>query len=96
MHHLANTRWSGFPVAAQRLTKQSLVSAAPRRRVRIYRLPGRGRSTALAPEETAVLLVRHRASESIRSLARASAVSHETMRRLLAEAAQNGAKSATA
>ena len=77
-------------------TRPTVVPAAPLRRVRSHRLPGRGRSTALAPEAIVVLLVRHRAGESIRALARASGVSHETMRRALSEAAYNGAKTTTA
>ena len=57
---------------------------SPTRRVRSHRMPGRGRSTALAPSEVTTLLARHHAGESMRSLARASGVSHETLRRAFA------------
>ena len=45
------------------------VTVAPRRGERRHRVPDRGRSKALGPNEVAVLLRRHRAGESIRSLA---------------------------
>jgi lambda repressor-like predicted transcriptional regulator len=57
------------------------------RRIRAYRLPGRGRSRALTPVEVAALLARHAGGESLRSLARAVGVSHETMRRTMARTA---------
>ena len=57
------------------------------RRTRAHRLGGRGRSYTLRPDEVAHLLLRHRAGESIRALARQSGVSHETMRRALANRA---------
>jgi transposase-like protein len=58
----------------------------PPRRERAYRLPGRGRSRAITPEELADLITRLNEGESIRSLARLVGVSHETMRRTLARA----------
>ena len=70
---------------AEYATRPALTPAAPPRRNRLHRLPGRGWSTVLAPEEVATLLARHRAGESMRSLARRSGVSHETIRRTLAQ-----------
>jgi hypothetical protein len=63
----------------------TLPAAAPRRG-RLHRLPGRVRSTALVPSEVTALLARHHAGESLRSLARAVGVSHETLRRAFAVA----------
>jgi site-specific DNA recombinase len=59
----------------------------PPRRERAYRLPGRGRSRAITPEELADLVIRLNEGESIRSLARSVGVSHETLRRSLAAVA---------
>jgi transposase-like protein len=59
----------------------------PPRRERAYRLPGRGRSRAITPVELAELVTRLDQGESIRSLARSVGVSHETMRRSLAQLA---------
>ncbi|MGH2602455.1 MAG: helix-turn-helix domain-containing protein [Dehalococcoidia bacterium] len=60
----------------------------PPRRARRYRLPGRGRSRAIAPEELAGLIIRYQQGESIRSLAGSVDVSRETMRRTLANVAK--------
>lgn len=54
------------------------------RRTRGHRLPSRGRSQTLTPDELTPLLTRHHAGESIRALAREAGVSHETLRRGLA------------
>ena len=70
--------------------------AVPPRQTRIQRVPGRGCSTALAPDEVTALLLRHRTGESMRSLARSTGVSHETIRRVLADVAQRVMTSATA
>src|SRR5437867_2488847 len=67
-------------------TSKPPMPAAVPRRIRRHRVPGGGRPVLITPAEAAEFLQRHRASESIRSLARASGVSHETMRRVLAEA----------
>jgi lambda repressor-like predicted transcriptional regulator len=66
------------------------------RRQRGYRLPGRGRSRAILPDELADLISRHREGASIRALARSVGVSHETMRRTLAGTANAGAEAASA
>src|SRR5215211_6315681 len=50
----------------------------PLRRVRAYRLPGRGHSRAFTPAEVTELLRRHGSGESVRALARATGVSYET------------------
>jgi lambda repressor-like predicted transcriptional regulator len=71
-------------------------SAMPLRRVRVHRLPGRGRSRAFTPEEVVALHARREAGESMRSLARAAGVSHETVRRVLATIPQRAGESATA
>jgi lambda repressor-like predicted transcriptional regulator len=73
---------SGVEVA----TEPHQEHAMPLRRVRLHRLPGRGRSRSVAPEEIATLLARRQAGESIRSLARTTGVSHESMRRTLVRA----------
>ena len=77
-------------------TRSSPVPATAPRRVRAHRLPGRGRSTALTPDEVGTLLLRHRAGESIRFLARATGVSHEAMRQMLGRASQAVAQAASA
>ena len=79
-----------------RATRSSPVPAAAPRRVRAHRLPGRGRSTALTHDEVGTLLLRHQAGESIRSLARATGVSHEAMRQTLGRASRAVAQAASA
>ena len=76
-------------------TKVPAAPPTPVRRTRMHRLPGRGRSRAFTPDEVAELLARHHYGESIRSLARATGVSHETIRQTLARAARDDAHSAT-
>ena len=70
-------------------TRPTPTPAASPRRHRIHRLPGRGRSMALSPDEVSTLLRRRRAGESMRSLARSTGVSHETIRRVLASTSQS-------
>ena len=65
-------------------TTQIAQVVAPPRRVRLHRVPGCGRSLDILPENVPLLLTRHQAGESLRSLARSTGVSHETMRRVLA------------
>jgi lambda repressor-like predicted transcriptional regulator len=67
-------------------TGRPATPAPPPRRSRSYRVAGLGRSRVFAPSEVAVLLARHSGGESIRALARATGVSHETLRRLFAAA----------
>ena len=78
------------------LTRPPTVPASSPRLGRMHRLPGRGRSTALAPEEVTALLARHHAGESIRSLAHSVVVSHETIRRVLANVHTSARKCVTA
>jgi transposase-like protein len=77
-------------------TRPTPAADAPPRRVRLYRLPGRGGSMALAPDEIAALRLQHRSGASIRSLARTYGVSHETVRRTLARMTDTDYHGATA
>ena len=77
-------------------TRQSCMPAAAPRRARGHRLPGRGRSSILSPDEVGALLLRHRHGESMRSLARSVGVSHETIRRVLANVSPCATASTTA
>jgi hypothetical protein len=71
------------------------MSAEPRRG-RLHRAAGRGRSTALTPDEVREVRLRHGAGEGVRALARVFGVSHETVRRHLAVAGAMSELTATA
>lgn len=71
-------------------TVKASPSSAEQRRIRRRSWPGRRRPTLIAQTEAIEFLERHRGGESIRALARRAGVSHETMRRMLAEAAERG------
>ena len=77
-------------------TSKGAAPAAALRRTHRHRVIGRGRAVLISPAEANLLLGQHRNGESIRSLARATGVSHETMRRTLAMTADRGYSSAWA
>jgi len=83
---------AGVTIAIERIAE----TGAPPRRPRAHRLPGRGRSRAFEPAEVSALLTRHVGGESLRSLARGTGVSHETIRRVLGGADCADARNATA
>jgi hypothetical protein len=62
----------------------------------MHRAPGRGRSTALTPDDIREVCLRHGAGEGVRALARAFGVSHETIRRYLARSGESADRAATA